>query len=160
MGIDAEALIPGHFRLEEVETLLRAASKSAGDLEPALVEGRKLPLFFRFICAQGEISVHPHTWTPFGTATALMGRPHEQIAPILQRITETVGGLWQADDTTCNYTYETGKLCPEDGLAYHLRYAVVHESIDRDSIRALNASMHKWNVEVNGHISDDLFPER
>jgi len=160
MGVDTRLYISVDYRLEDIAAVLEAIGCSNIRVQHPIDGAAGLDYLILYLTGptntERTLHVHSHSPTPLGRATLLSLRSNYDGIELLRKVAEIMGGLLQLEDSVEQYEWYDGELTPDDGLTYHLRYAVLHDGLkatSRDTrgvIQELSKSVERWNKEVGG----------
>jgi hypothetical protein len=151
MGVDTILYVNGSTEIEDIVTIL-IKHLSCTDVEVRANTDVNPGYFNIFFTTSKDNKRMLHLWTnsqtPIGPAMYLSFGADKEGQDVLRTIAEILGGLFCPNDCAENYIMYRGKFWKEDGLAYHLRYAVLNNTASGDDMYELNDSIRKWNDRI------------
>lgn len=130
----------------QLDDIVRVIERTQEDKVEVVSHHNITPGFFHFNLkkSQRSIAVFINSCFPTGTVTYLSLRSDEQAHKIFRDIAEVFGGVIEWNDCDGKCEIFNGNLWDENGLAYHLLYAVVEDGIKPGDIKALIKSYNDW----------------
>jgi hypothetical protein len=157
MSVDASLYINrSRFDVRDVETVLRAVAKDpdivvrattigemyeAGHMTKPKRKNQRAEFRadgFTFARQRRNPYIHMDAGTPLGKAILLSVRSNPPAIAFLRAVGEITGGILEESDAEGKCEFLSGKLDEENGLAYHLKDAVLSGLCDGERIDQMN----------------------
>ena len=146
MGVNTHLYLNPKWRLDDI---LNVIERTQGEKPEIRSHHDFAPGYFEFGFKGRSLNVHTQTQLPTGVVTLLSFRSNPEGIKILRDIADTLGGILEERDSDGQCEVIEGNMWDEDGLAYFLKYAIVHDGIDPDDIEALADSKQKWHKRID-----------
>ena len=148
MGVDARLYLNVRWGLDDI---LNVIERTQGEKPEIRSHHDFAPGYFSFQFKGRNLNVHTQTESPVGFVTMLSLGSNPQGISILKAIAEVLGGILEENDYNGDCEMITGNMSDGDGLAYFVKYAVVHDGIQPDDLKGFIKSKQAWH---NKHRED------
>jgi len=149
MSISTHLFIGNRWTIEDIAKTIQSVRKEQieKDGKGFKVESchRTAIGMFQFFFEGRMMFVHSGSETPLGRFTLLSLGGNNHAIEIMESIANVLGGLLEKNDCDGQLEFIRGKLCDDDGLQYHLKYAIIYNDLEYDDIEGLRESVDKWN---------------
>ncbi len=145
MGVDTHLYLNTRWGLDDI---LDVIERTQGEKPKIRSHHDFAPGYFSLDFKGHSLNVFTQSQLPTGTVTYLSFSSNPKGIKILRDIANTLGGILMESDSDGKCEVIEGNMWEEDGLAYFLKYAIVHDGIDPNDIKALADSKQKWHKRV------------
>lgn len=163
MGVDTHLLINSKWRPDDIATILKKHfGKKEVKVNPSSIPADLMTITFESdLYNYGRcMYFHNHVMTPIGSCCMLSLGYDKEAVTIMKRIANVIGGILEERDSDGKMELFDGKLTEEDSLPYFIRYSILNNECNGDSIAELNQSIKEWINNVHGKDSRRAHEER
>ena len=159
---DVKEILESHFDLVEKRRSekvfnKRVVRKFKVEIEPSKGQPNCYNMYFEIKGSkQGprRMFVITNTHSPIGPATWFSLGHNEESIQIMRKIADVLGGAVIENDCECDVDFVDGSLHDGDGLAYFIKYALIHNEMkNNDDLAGLIHSIHNWEERIAKHQS-------
>lgn len=148
MGVDTNLWISARWEVDDVRDILireygTSVRYTTHDMIPTMVG-----VHFSVGKEERMMYFHHSVRTPLGTCHLLSLNFHGLSVEVMRKIAGVLGGLLQEND--CNEQYELieGNMSEGDALPYFIKYAIIHDGANPDSLADLKETISKWTEKI------------
>ena len=145
MGVNTHLYLNTRWGLDDI---LDVIERTQGEKPQIESHHSFAPGYFTFEFKERRLNIHTQSQLPTGVVTLLSFSSNPEGIKILRDIAKTFGGILMESDFEGKCEIIEGNLCEEDGLAYFLKYAIVHDGIEPDNMEALVRSKQEWQTRI------------
>lgn len=145
MGVDSHLYLSNRWGLEDLKDIIENHFETKVNIRFCEYTPSMIIFSFDYEGNPFSMYIHQQTSTPLGRFTMLSAHAYSSTHKIFNILGSIMGGLYEKEDSNGTMQFIYGKIRDEDGLQYHLKYAVFVNKIEGDDLEGLTESINNWN---------------
>lgn len=147
MGVDTHLYLSSKWQLRDIKTVLERTQHK--DVKIIACESFNIGCFQIYV-GKREIFTITNSHSPLGSATWMSLHADDEAHQIFKDIANVLGGIIEYYDTDGKCEMFDGAISDENGIAYFVKYAILHDGVDIDDFKGFIQSVNKWFDETSG----------